>query len=206
MKTKITAVYMRVSTEKQSIDTQKHQVDKFLEYRPFENIQYYQDDAESGTSINRPALNQLLNDVKAGKVETVIVVKLDRLFRSVKHLIETLATFKQHGATFISITENIDLTTAMGVFMMQVLGSFAEFERNMIAHRTKASLDRIRASGRKLGPPVQISTETRNKVIELRNSGLSLRVVAQQTGISHTMVNRIMGEQAFEQIIEKELM
>lgn len=192
METKINAVYLRVSTENQSIEMQLHAIKQFLQIKGITNYQIYQDEGESGSKTSRPALNKLLNDVNQGKVELLCVYKLDRLFRSLSHLISTLKHLSDKNVLFVSVTESMDLSTAHGRLMMQLIGAFAEFERNLVSQRTKAGLAHARANGVKFGAPEKISLETRVKVLDLRQAGLSYNRIAKECSISNCMAHRIV--------------
>ena len=118
----------------------------------------YQEHA-SGGRWDRPELHKLLDQLRAGDV--LVVWKLDRLSRSLKDLLHLLEQLNTKGAGFMSITEYIDTTTPAGRMMLQMVGAFAEFEREMIRERTRAGLETARAQGRiggrrpKLSPPQQ---------------------------------------------------
>lgn len=188
----ITAIYVRVSTEKQDTESQEHAISLFLASNPFKNVVYYRDVGESGKKASRPGLNRLLNDINAGKVETLIVYKLDRLFRSLIDLLNSLGTFKEKGVIFISIKDNIDLSTPAGILFMQMLGAFAEFERSMIIQRVKAGLANAKAKGKQLGKPSKISIEVQRQVVSLKELGKSYREVSNITGIKIPAIQRIL--------------
>lgn len=100
----------------------------------------------TGSSTNRPQLDQALEHLRQG--DTLVVWKLDRLGRSLKHLIELVTHFEEQGIGFKSITESMDTTTSGGKLVYQIFGAFAEFERNIIRERTQAGLKAARARGR----------------------------------------------------------
>ncbi|HEY7419379.1 MAG TPA: recombinase family protein [Ktedonobacteraceae bacterium] len=108
-------------------------------------------DTMSGTKDRRPGLEQALSHLRAG--DTLVVWRLDRLGRSLKHLIETIQRLEQRGVGFKSLTENIDTTTPGGKLVFHIFGSLAEFERALIVERTQAGLAAARARGRKGGRP-----------------------------------------------------
>jgi site-specific DNA recombinase len=186
-----TAIYMRVSTSDQSIDAQWHAICSFLASKSITEYQIYQDEGFSGKNDNRPALKTLLDDCKQGKVERVVVYKLDRLFRSLQDLLSTLELFRTLNITFVSISESIDLSTPMGRLMMQLVGAFAEFERNLIVERTTLGLRAAMLRGSKPGRPQTIGNETRSRVITHLEAGLSLRKIATLENISAFSVQRI---------------
>jgi len=187
-----TAIYMRVSTQKQNVDSQEHAISLFLKSKSFSNVEFYVDKGESGKKASRPELNRLLNDIKGGKVETLIVYKLDRLFRSLTDLLISLRMFQEHKIVFISIQEQIDLSTPTGVLFMQMLGAFGEFERTIIVERVKAGLENAKAKGKKLGKPSRIPLEVQKQAFTLKESGKSYSEVSFITGLKIPAIQRIM--------------
>ncbi len=109
----------------------------------------------SGTKEDRPVLAKMQEQLRKGDI--VVVWKLDRLGRSLKHLLTVVDDMKENGVDFISITEGFDTTTPAGKMMFQVVGAMGEFERNLISERTKAGLQEARARGRKGGRKKKLS-------------------------------------------------
>ena len=138
--------YARVSTNEQNLDLQR---DALLKAGVSAKDLYT--DTITGTKAERPGLSQALSHLRQG--DTLVVWRLDRLGRSLKHLIETVTTLKQQGIAFKSITENIDTSTATGQLVFHIFGALAEFERNLINERTLAGLEAARARGRTGGRP-----------------------------------------------------
>ena len=136
-----TAIYARVSTEEQategfSIHAQKDKLTKYAESNDWIITDYYVDDGISGKNLTeRPEVTRLLDDVKSGKINNVLVYKLDRLTRSVKDLIYLIELFDKHNCTFNSQTEKIDTSNAVGRMFVKIIGIFAEFERENLAER-----------------------------------------------------------------------
>lgn len=187
-----TAVYMRVSTDKQSTEAQEREISLFLASKEIKDPIIYKDEDESGKTASRPALNMLLDDCKQGKVKTLIVWKMDRLFRSLAHLITHLEQFQKQGVIFISIKENIDLSTPVGILMMQILGAFSQYEREMIVMRVKSGLANAKAKGIKLGPKYKIQKEIRTQIIELKNTGNTYKEISQKFGIKISTIQKIV--------------
>lgn len=179
-----TAVYMRVSTDDQSISMQKQEISTFLENRGITDAQIYSDEGISGVTDDRPHLKALKNDLKLGKIELLVIWKLDRLFRSLTQLLAFLNELKERNVKLISIKDNIDLTTPSGVLMMQLIGAFAEFERNIIMERTRAGQKAAKARGVKFGRPTKIGTALEHKILELRNQGLTFKKISNALGVS----------------------
>lgn len=123
----------------------------------------------SGGRWDRPELHRLLDQLRAG--DTIVVWKLDRLSRSLKDLLTILERIDAAGVKFRSLTESIDTAGPAGRLLMQMLGSFAEFEREMIRERTRAGLREARANGRVPGRKPKITTEQRKEIVEAVSSG-----------------------------------
>src|ERR671929_1911143 len=138
--------YARVSTNEQNLDLQR---DALLKAGCSEQDIYT--DKITGTKAERKGLEQALSHLRAG--DTFVVWRLDRLGRSLPHLIETVTKLQQHHIAFKSITENIDTSSATGQLVFHIFGALAEFERNLIRERTIAGLEAARARGRLGGRP-----------------------------------------------------
>jgi len=133
------AIYIRVSTDKQELNTQLEICKKHCEVKGYEVYNVYQD-IISGTTTTRQAFSELLEDMRAYKFQGIVFTKLDRLARSLSHLLSLFEEFKNKGVEVIAVSQNIDTTTSTGKLQMQILGAFAEFERNLISERTKEGL------------------------------------------------------------------
>jgi DNA invertase Pin-like site-specific DNA recombinase len=138
--------YARVSTDEQNLDLQR---DALLKSGVSEKDIYT--DKVTGVKAERPGLTLALSHLRKG--DTLVVWRLDRLGRSLKHLIETVTTLREQGISFKSLTEHIDTSTATGILVFQIFGALAEFERNLIKERTVAGLNAARARGRTGGRP-----------------------------------------------------
>ena len=136
--------YARVSTTDQTLDLQKDALEKA-------GCSHIFTDTISGATTDRPGLEKAVAYLREG--DTLVVWRLDRLGRTLKHLIETIADFNKRHIGFKSITENIDTTTSGGKLIFHIFGALAEFERDIIRERTKAGLLAARARGRKGGQP-----------------------------------------------------
>ncbi len=133
------AIYVRISTDKQDLEKQIELCKKQCEIKEYEVYKIYKD-IISGSKESRPAFNHLLEDMRQYKFNAIVVTKLDRIGRSLKHLLSLLDEFKNKGVQIIAVTQNIDTTTASGKLLFQIMGAFAEFERNIISERTKEGL------------------------------------------------------------------
>jgi DNA invertase Pin-like site-specific DNA recombinase len=141
--------YARVSTIDQTLALQQDALEKAGCTKIFT-------DTISGAKAERPGLEQALAYVRPG--DTLVVWRLDRLGRSLKHLIETITTLHDRQIGFKSITENIDTTTSGGKLIFHIFGALAEFERDIIKERTQAGLNAARARGRTGGRPKKLTT------------------------------------------------
>jgi len=142
------AIYCRVSTEEQDADKQEYLCEEYCKRQGFEVYKVYKD-IISGTKSSRPAFNQLLEDMRHFKFDAIMVTKLDRLGRSLQHLLSLIDEFNRKGINFIAMTQNIDTTSASGKLQLQIMGAFAEFERNIISERTKEGMKRAIGVGKR---------------------------------------------------------
>ena len=151
------------------------------------------EEAASGGRWDRPELHRMLDQLREG--DTVVVWKLDRLSRSLKDVLHIMERIAEAGAGFRSITENIDTTTPAGRMMMQMVGSFAEFERAMIRERTSAGIAAARAEGRVGGRRKKLDAVKRREIAESvitgRKSGADM---ARLYNISQPTVSRIVAQ------------
>ena len=147
------AIYARVSTGEQTVDNQLIPLREYCQRMHFDGAGEYADEGYSGKDTKRPAFERLLADVRAGKVDCILVYKLDRIGRSLQHLLTLFEEFRNRGVEFISLTQNISTVTPEGKMFWQLLGVFAEYERELIVSRTKAGLVRARKQGKTLGRP-----------------------------------------------------
>lgn len=184
-------IYARISTSDkgQDVNLQLNDLRTYAEARGFEIYKEYVDEGQSGSKERRPAFDQMMDDVKKRKVDGVLVWRLDRFGRSLKHLINVLEEMRQLGVSFISYHENIDFTTPTGQLMFHMLGSFAEFERSLIIERVKAGLENARRKGKKLGRPSR-DIDVDN-VKELYKT-MSIRKVAETLGVSAGLVHKTL--------------
>lgn len=142
------AVYCRVSTEEQNADKQEDLCKEYCK-RNNHNIYKIYKDVISGSKSSRPSFDELLKDMRAYKFNAIMVTKLDRIGRSLKHILSLFDEFGTKGVNFIATTQNIDTTTATGKLQFQIIGAFAEFERNIISERTKEGLRKAIGVGKR---------------------------------------------------------
>ena len=181
------AVYLRVSTTDQSTELQRKDLLKYVEARGLEVYSVYEDKA-SGTNDRRTNLKRLLDDASKRKFDIVLCWKLDRFFRSLKDLINTLQFLNDSGILFISYKDNIDMTTASGKLMLHILAAFGEFEASLIKERVIAGIKNAQSKGVKLGRPKKPCDV--DEILKLKKQGLSIRNIATELGLSAGMVQR----------------
>lgn len=147
-------------------------------------------DHASGTRTDRPELVRMLTQMDTGDVLTVW--KLDRLGRSTSHLVNLINELGQRGIQFRSLTEGMDTTTAQGALLFTILAGFAQFERDLIAERTRAGLEAARARGKRPGRPTVVRPEQASLVHHLRANGMTQAKIAASVGLSPATVGRVL--------------
>lgn len=147
-------IYYRVSTrDKQDITTQQKAVRDFCEREGIEIVKEFSDVGESGSKSSRPAFDNLLKDMRARLFDCIVCYKLDRIGRSLSHLVKLFEEFKSKGINFISTTQAINTTTAEGRMFLHMLMVLAEYERELTLSRINSGLERARSQGKRLGRP-----------------------------------------------------
>ncbi len=179
------AIYARVSTLDQEPENQLQELRQYVQARSW-TAQEYVDHGVSGTKDRRPALDRLVADARRRKVDTVVVWRLDRLGRSLKHLVTLLDELQALGVGFVSLGEGIDLQTPAGRLQLHILAALSEFERARIAERVAAGLARARREGTTLGRPYVEIPRARLAAVE----GLRLREAAHRLGVSRSTLKR----------------
>ena len=185
------ALYARVSTTDQTADSQLDALRQYALRRGQPAIEFV-DRGVSGASRTRPALDQLLTAVRRREVSAVVTTKLDRLARSVRHLTVLAGELEALSTDLVVLDQVIDTSTPSGRLLFNVLGSIAEFERDLIRERTLAGLEAARRRGKRLGRPRALDEQGRRRVARLRTSGHSLREIGELLGVSHPTVLRAL--------------
>jgi DNA invertase Pin-like site-specific DNA recombinase len=179
------AIYARVSTYEQDPENQLQELRRYVDSRGWSATEYI-DTGVSGTKDRRPALDRLVVDGRRRRFDVLVVWRLDRLGRNLKHLVVLLEEVEALGIAFVSLGEGLDCTTAAGRLQLHVLAALAEFERARIAERVRAGLARVRAAGRRLGRPA-----SKLAVADVhRTAHLSVRDAAAELNVSRSVVHR----------------
>lgn len=178
----LVALYARVSTlNNQDPEVQLRELREYAERRGWQITEIYTDTGVSGSKDSRPALNRLMADACRRRFDAVLVWKLDRFGRSLRHLVNSLADLEALGVAFVSLRDNLDLSTPSGRLMFQIVGAMVEFERALIQERVKAGLRNARAKGKRLGRPRRIVNV--DKIAALRAQGASWRSISGKLGV-----------------------
>jgi len=190
--------YIRASTIEEvkqgSNERQKDLIEKFCKERGYD-LKIYEDQAKSGASTDRPAFQKMLTELDGANI--IVVTKIDRMARSLIDLLSTIQLLEKKGIGFISIQDpGIDTTSPNGKLLLQILGAFAEFERNLINQRTKAGKEKAKQRGVKFGRPRGKLKNGKfideKMVLELKQKGLSARAISKVMGCSITPVLKII--------------
>jgi DNA invertase Pin-like site-specific DNA recombinase len=186
--TKRAAMYLRVSTDKQSCDMQRAELEAIAARAGWQIAAIYQDEGISGAKgrDKRPQFDRMLKDATRRKFDVLMAWSVDRLGRSLQDLINSMSDWQAAGIDLYLREQCVDTTTPGGRALFQMMGVFAEFERAMIRQRVKAGVDRAKAKGKRLGRP---PSDTEAIAKELAG-GTSLRQTAARFGVSLSTVKR----------------
>lgn len=199
MKTKV-ALYARCSTTEQFPENQIRVLRDLAEKNSATIVAEFIDAGVSGVKADRDALSQMLSAARSKKFSTLYVLSIDRLSRSVKNLIETVETLHELNITIVFTRENIDTTTAMGQFFLTVLGSLAQFEREIMRERINAGIARAKSQGKKLGRPSKLNASLRQSIAALHASGVGIRDIAKTCSVGAGTVYKALDELRLQQV------
>ena len=186
------AIYVRVSTPDQHVETQLYDLRKLAAHRGFEVSREYCDRGISGSKARRPGLDAMMADARRGEFSVLLVAAFDRVARSTKNFLEIVDELHDLEIEFISAREAIDTSTPMGKMFVTLIGSIAELEKSILVERIRAGMRRARMEGQRLGrAPLDIN---RSAIVSDRLSGLSLTEVAKKHRVSRATVVRLVKE------------
>jgi len=189
------AIYARVSTtgHGQDVGLQLEELRHVAAQRGWDVVEEFVDQGISGGQQSRPALDRLLDHAREGRVDVVAIWKLDRLARSVRHLLEVADSLNAWGVGLVSVRDaHIDTTTPAGRFTLQILGAVAELERSLIRERVVAGVRRAQARGKHCGRPV-VALDLRPAVAML-DQGHGLKAISTALGVSRTTLRRRLAD------------
>ena len=184
------AIYARVSTLDQEPENQLQELRRYVHARSWPAAVEYVDHGVSGAKDRRPALDRLIRDATRRRFDVLICWRLDRLGRSLKHLVTLLDELQALGVGFVSLGEGIDLQTPAGRLQLHILAALAEFERARIVERVQAGLQRAKRQGRTLGRPQRIISRFQLARVE----GLSTREAAKVLGVPRSTLQRYLAQ------------
>jgi DNA invertase Pin-like site-specific DNA recombinase len=189
------ALYARVSTPEQTVAPQLDALRAYAAARGLDAAGEYVDHGVSGAKARRPALDRLAADARRRRFDAVACVKLDRLARSVHHLVTLARDFEALGIDLVVLDQAIDTSTSTGRLLFHILGSIAEFERDLIRERVSAGMKAARRRGARIGRPRALRG-VRGRVEQLRAEGHSLRAIARALGVAPATVSAELGRGA----------
>ena len=193
------AIYLRVSTDKQTTNNQRRELEAVADRSGWKIVKVYQDAGISGAKgrDQRPGLDALLKAVNAKEFDLVAAWSVDRLGRSLTDLLGILQGLHDKGVDLFLHQQGLDTSTTAGKAMFQMLGVFAEFERGIIRERVNAGLARAKANGVKLGRRrVKPSVEAR--ILELRANGDGILKIGRKLGIGTSVVQRVFKQEPWQ--------
>ena len=180
-------VYLRVSTTDQDVQSQRHAIREWAKsnHVPTTELRFYED-KKSGQTTDRPQLKKLLWAVEKGRVDAVVVFRLDRLARSLRDGLEMLATLADKGIRVVSVSENIDFGNSTGRLIASILLAVASFERETTVDRIKAGMAAARANGKHVGRPR--NDKRLQQIRRMRDDGMSVNAIADKMDVSRQAV------------------
>lgn len=186
------AVYLRVSTESQSHDSQEDELNEYCQRRGWKQIEWFRDTA-SGARQDRKGLTELMARVRRGKVDVILAFKLDRIARSLSHLAQVLAELQLYRVALICPSQGIDTSNQNPAAQLQIniLAAVAQFERELITERVRSGILAAQARGVKLGRPSR-SDKVMGQVKNLRRDGLKAKDISARLGLPYSSVTEIL--------------
>ena len=201
--TKRAAIYVRVSTDRQTIENQMRELHRIAQRRGWEVVQEYRDAGISGSKgrEERPGLDEMLKDAQRRRFDVVIAWAIDRLGRSLIDLLGTIQALEAYGVDLYLDQQALDTTTPAGKLMFQITGAFAEFERSMIRQRVNAGLKRAVEAGKQLGRP-RIDPTLEKRIQNQLRGGKGMLKIAAELGVGSGTVQRIKREMESDRPLE----
>lgn len=188
MADKRVACYARVSTLDQAtgLESQERVLRTYCEQNKLDNVEFFSDHGISGTKSSRPALDRMMAAVEGGEISMVVVYSFSRFARSTTHLLNALNRFKAKGVQFVSLTERIDTSSAVGMAMFSILAAISQLERDLIADRVRVGLANARAKGKLIGRKKMRDSDLIRKLLK---AGMSYRNISVVAKCSHGSVS-----------------
>jgi DNA invertase Pin-like site-specific DNA recombinase len=187
---KTAAIYVRVSTPDQHVESQLYDLRELAAQRGFEVVHEYEDRGVCGKKARRAGLDALMADARRKKFSVVLVAAFDRIARSTRNFLQVIDELDSMGIEFISRRENVDTSGPMGRLFVTIISAIAELERSLVVDRVKSGMRRAKLEGRQIGR--SRLDVNREQVVLDRRSGMSLTQVAKKHCISRASVCRLM--------------
>jgi DNA invertase Pin-like site-specific DNA recombinase len=196
------AIYLRVSTDKQTTDNQRRELEAVAERSGWKVVNVYEDAGISGAKgrDKRPGLDAMMKAVNAKEFDMVASWSADRLGRSLTDLLSILQSLHEKGVGLFLHQQGLDTSTTAGRAMFQMLGVFAEFERGIIRERVNAGLARAKAKGTKLGRR-RVKPSVEGRIVELRADGHGILKIGKKLGIGTSVVQRVFNENPWKRLV-----
>ena len=186
------AIYVRVSTPDQHVESQLYDLREFAAHKGYEIVHEYEDRGVSGKNARRPGLDALMADARRKKFSVVLVAAFDRIARSTKNFLQVVDELDSMGIEFVSRREGVATGDAMGRLFVTVISAIAELERSLVVERVKSGMRRAKLEGRQIGR-ARLDVDREQLILD-RRSGMSLTIVAKRHNISRASVCRLMKE------------
>ena len=192
-KPKRVAFYLRVSTGSQTVENQRLELQRVADQRGWHVVEIYSDNGISGAKgrEQRPAFDRLCRDAAAGKLDLIAAWSIDRIGRSLAHLVEFVDELRAENVGLYLHQQQVDTSTAAGRAFLQMAGVFAEFEREIIRERVHSGLARARAKGKRLGRPTTVTDATERRIRKMLAAGTGKLKIARTLGVGTSTVQRI---------------
>ena len=189
-------LYARVSKTSQSVERQISELEIVAARNDWEIVDRYIDHGISGSKgrDGRPELDRMMKDSTKRKFDVVMVWSIDRLGRSLQHLIEILNDLNAKNIDLYFDQQSIDSTTPTGKLMFSLLSAFAEFEKSIIRERVISGLDNARKKGRIGGRPTNLTDEIRLKIVEMKGAGVPIRKIKNECSVGTATIYKVLGE------------
>jgi DNA invertase Pin-like site-specific DNA recombinase len=185
------ALYLRVSTSDQSTALQRDEASRLVASRGWQIAETYEDAGVSGTRARRPGLDAMLAAARRRRFDAIVVWRADQLFRSVHHMVTTIAELSALGVNFVSCTEPFDTSTPTGQLLLHLCAAFGQFERDVLVERTVAGMAAARRRGKRAGRPRRHVDVERARA--LLAEGCVERDVARELGVGYGTLRRALG-------------
>ena len=197
MTTKRCAIYCRVSTstKDQTTENQLRELTDYCDRMGFEIVKVYEDEVSGAkTREKRPAYNEMCQDAFLKKFDTIIGWDVSRFGRSMKEFVSFLSDMDDKGIGVIAVKNGLDTVSSSGRMMMKLIGVLEEWNREMLIERTNAGLARTVANGTKLGRKSVLTPSIKNRILDLKDNGLSIRTIADEVGINRGAIQRFLSD------------